>query len=217
MITVYTCSTNQRDGLREDQCTESANFVAFVDSPPSTKSVWEHRSAASVFKSARRNARMHKILSHQYIDSDTSIWMDANVSLRIPAASLAERYLRSADVAVFMHRTRTCTYEEVTRCLELGLDSEEVILEQSKRLSESKFPKNIGLAETTVLLRKHSKQVRNFNNFWWGELCRHSVRDQLSFMYAAHETGTKVEFIQPTKYLHAAFSITNRPAGVESP
>lgn len=215
MITVYTCATNGRDELRGDQDFRSASFVAYVDKENIAVTGWELRKAVGHFRSARRNSRMHKILSHQFVDTEYSVWMDANVSLLVPAQQLVDEYLRSTDLAVFKHRTRTCAYEEAMRCSELNLDSKAAIEFQMQRYREDKFEPNSGLAEATVVIRRHTQGIRNFNNAWWSELCRHSVRDQLSFVYAAKITGTKVNYITPTKYLNPYFSIVNRPAGVE--
>lgn len=215
MITVYTCSTNGRDSLREDQCVEGAEFVAYVDGECVHGDVWECRAVSKLFHSPRRNARMHKVLSHQFISSDYSIWMDANVSLRGKAQELIDAYLSDADIAVFQHRTRACTYEEADRCRLLGLDANELIDEQILTYEKSGFARGMGLPETTVVIRRHSEEVQRFNNFWWAEICRHSVRDQISFMYAAERSGVKANFILPTKYLNPYFSITNRPPGME--
>lgn len=141
--------------------------------------------------------------------------MDANVSLRVPARHLVDEYLQTTDLAIFLHSTRACTYEEAERCIELGLDSRAIIESQMKRYRDSGFPSQLGLGEATVVIRRHTKRIRDFNNAWWSELCRHSVRDQLSFMHAAWETGTEINFIRPTKYLNPYFQITNRPAGSE--
>lgn len=216
MITVYTCSTNNRDLLREDQCTAGARFLAFVDQPPPGNSIWKFQEASDIFRSARRNARMHKVLSHQFVVSNYSIWMDANVSLRVPAHQLIDEYLQNVDLAVFQHRTRSCTYDEADRCLFLGLDDAEVIERQVRHYENSGLLRGVGLPETTVVIRRNCEQVRRFNNAWWAEICRNSVRDQISFMFAAQETGLRYSFILPTKYLNPYFSITNRPAGSES-
>jgi len=215
-ITVYTCSTNGRDSLREDQCTTSARFVAYVDQANLTSSVWECIRAKNIFHSARRNARMHKVLAHQFISSEYSIWMDANVSLLMPAPNLINEYLSQSDIAIFKHRTRNCVYEEAQRCIDLGLDSEELISNQAQKYRNDGFAPQQGLAEATVVIRRNTGQVNNFNNAWWSEICTHSVRDQIAFMYAAHKTNTKISFIEPTKYLNPFFSISNRPAGRES-
>lgn len=216
MITVYTCSTNSRDHLREDQYTEGAQFIAYVDHPAIGNSVWEHRAVSELFRSPRRNARMHKILSHQFTLSEYSVWMDANVALMVPAHQLIEEYLQEADLAVFKHRTRACTYDEADRCRALCLDTTEVINHQVLQYETAGLQRGLGLAETTVVIRRNSEQVRRFNNAWWAEVCRHSVRDQISFMFAAIETGLKVNFILPTKYRNPYFSMTNRPPGLES-
>ncbi len=215
LITVYTCSTNHRDALREDQCADGAQFRAFVDLPLKEGSIWTRADAACLFQSPRRNARMHKILSHQFVDSRYSVWLDANIALNVPAARLVDEYLEDADIAVFRHRLRNCTYAEAARCRELGLDSPDVIDAQMRRYREAGLPEAWGLPETSVVIRRHSERIQRFNDAWWSELCRHSVRDQLAFMFAARAVGLRIKFILPTKFNHPFFSVTARPAGVE--
>jgi hypothetical protein len=215
LITVYTCATNGRDTLREDQCTEGARFIAYTDQTDNCGSIWDHQRATSLFCSPRRNARMHKILSHQFIQSHYSIWMDANVALKVPAELLIAEYLQGADLAVFTHRSRSCLYDEAKRCLTIGVDSSDVIEEQINYYRQEGFPEDAGLAESTVVIRRHTEQICAFNNAWWSELCRYSVRDQISFMFAVRKTGLILNFIRPSKYINPYFSITNRPAGLE--
>lgn len=190
--------------------------MAYVDQPAIGNSVWEHQTVSDLFRSPRRNARMHKILSHQFAVSEFSVWMDANVALIVPAHQLVEEYLQEADLAVFKHRTRACTYDEAARCRALGLDTVEAIDGQVRHYETAGLQRGLGLAETSVVIRRNSEQVRKFNNAWWAEVCRHSVRDQISFMFAAIDTGLKVNFIVPTKYKNPHFSMTNRPPGLES-
>lgn len=214
-IVVYTCHTNGRDALRADQCVEAARFEAFVDDPAEADGVWTQRRAATACDSPRRNARMHKILAHRFVDAPYSVWMDANVALKVPAWRLVDEYLRDADLAVFQHRTRSCTYDEAARCRELGLDAPDIIDAQVRRYRAEGFPSGLGLPETSVLVRRHTPRVREFNELWWRELRRHSVRDQISFMVAATRAGLSVHFITPTKFDHPYFSMTVRPAGIE--
>ena len=128
---------------------------------------------------------------------------------------LVDEYLGDADLAVFRHRLRNCTYDEAVRCRELGLDSVSVIDTQMQRYREVGLPEAYGLPETSVVIRRHSERVQRFNDAWWSELCRHSVRDQLAFMFAVRHVGLSVKFILPTKFDHPYFSVTARPAGVE--
>jgi hypothetical protein len=202
--------------LRQDQCTDGAHFLAYLDQEPADNTTWECRTVTDLFRSPRRNARMHKILAHQFVFSEISIWMDSNVALKVPAQQLVDEYLQSADLAVFRHRTRNCTYDEAQRCRLLQLDTDEIIAHQVHHYKSTGLPGGLGLPETTVVIRRNSEQVRRFNNAWWSEICRHSVRDQISFMYAAKEAGLAVNFIVPTKYRNPYFSMTNRPPGQES-
>ncbi|WP_409034202.1 glycosyltransferase domain-containing protein [Roseateles saccharophilus] len=176
---------------------------------------WLHKQASNSDLSPRRNARRHKILSQDYTDTQYSIWVDSNVALRVPAAVLVDEYLHSSDIAVFSHSSRSCTYEEAKRCMELEIDSSDLMSGQMEKYRADSFPENYGLAETTVVVRRNSARVSGFNARWWAEVCQHSVRDQLSFMYVVRSTNLAVHFIRPTKYLNSHFSITNRPAGRE--
>lgn len=215
LITVYTNATNGRDALREDQCTEGARFVAYVDQSGNGNSVWNRQPGPRLFQSPRRDARMRKILSHQFTDTEYSVWMDANVALKVPARQIIDDYLRGADLAVFLHRTRMCAFDEADRCAFLGADAADLIEEQVRHYERSGFRKAQGLAETSVVIRRHTRQVCTFNDAWWSELCRYSLRDQISFMYAVRKVGLRINFIHPSKYFNPCFSVENRPAGCE--
>lgn len=213
-IIVVTARTGGRDALRDDQVTAGATFIAYVDEPVET-AVWDQRPVCRTFNSHRRNSRIHKILIHQYVDAAYSLWMDANVSLRVPAEQLVDEWLGHHDIAMFKHRTRDCMYDEAEVCAKLELDDPKLILEQRDTYHGRGFPRSLGLGEASVILRRHTAGVRNFNNAWWAEYCRFSVRDQISVMVAARETATSFNLITPTKFHHPYFQISPRPAGVE--
>jgi len=46
-----------------------------------------------------------------------------------------------------------------------------------------------------MIIRRHTKKIEQFNNAWWAEYCRFSVRDQLSFMYCLDKIGIPVNLI----------------------
>ena len=213
-ITVYTCVTQSRETLRDEQNVEGADFVAFTDEP-SGGGLWRKVPAYNKFRSPRRNARIHKILSHQFIKSEYSLWIDGNVSLRVPAHRLIDEWLADCDIATFLHRTRNCTYEEANVCTQQGLDDANIISAQMQQYRSLGLAMRAGLPETSVLLRRQTKEVEAFNNCWWSELCRYSVRDQLSFMHAVRSVGLRVRFVTPTKFENEYFSMLIRPAGIE--
>jgi hypothetical protein len=212
---VYTCATNNRDPLRDDQYVGDSDFLAFVDNPVQS-SVWNQIAIEPGAESPRRTARRHKLLAHRYVDAPFSLWQDANVALLVPVRQLCDEWLVDCDLAVFRHRTRRCLYQEAGACIEKKLDSPDIIDQQVKRYALAGFPPSAGLAETSIVLRRHSARMERFNEMWWDELCAGSVRDQISFMVALQRSGLRSHFVTPTKFKHPYFSMTVRPAGVES-
>jgi hypothetical protein len=195
-ITVFTSITGIKDFLVEQQTKGDARFVAYLDKANETLSNdWETREAYDKFYSPRRNSRIHKILAHQYVDTKYSIWIDGNLRLLSTPESLVERYLDGYDLAVFKHPVRSCIYKEAVVCAERGLDDKKILLEQVKKYSTENFAEEKGQAECMMLIRRHTPKVEVFNNYWWSEHCRFSVRDQISFMYAVDKAALRVNFI----------------------
>lgn len=182
MIQVYTVLNGDRDEPLLKQVPKGVDFKMFRDS-------------YSRFKDDRRNSRIQKILAHQYIDAEYSIYIDANVRLLVDPQILVDKYLQDCDLAVMKHPTRDCLYDESIICAKRGLDDVETIIEQAKMYEDSGFAKHKGLGECNIILRRHTPKVEEFNNAWWSEYCRHSRRDQISFPYAADKVGIQFKLI----------------------
>jgi len=200
-ITVVTSLLAGKDPLIEEQCTEGAKFVAYTDFEKA-ESNWEVKPAYAHFKSPRRNSRHPKIQIHQYVDTKYSLWMDANVQLLVPAQTVIDEWLKDADIALCKHNNRDCIYDEARICAEAGLDDPRVIVEQMLKYEKEGYGTHRGMGECTVIARRHTEKVEQFNNYWWSEHCRNSVRDQISFMYAADKAGLKVKLIPPPNIYH---------------
>jgi hypothetical protein len=214
MLTVFTSIVGNRACLCDQQQTGGNPFVAFVDKAWQSR-VWLEKPAYSGMHSARRNSRAPKILSHNFVETEYSLWIDGSVKLKVDPQRLVDEWLQHADVAMFAHDRRSCTYMEAETCAVRGLDQPELIREQAASYKRRGLPENIGLPETTVILRKHTTGVRYFNCVWWSEYCKYSVRDQISVMYAAFATGTHINMIRPTKLHHPYFEIISKPAEPE--
>jgi hypothetical protein len=80
-------------------------------------------------------------------------------------------------------------------CLHRCKDDPELIHRQVFRYTQEGYPANNGLAECTVLLRRNTKRLQEFNALWWNEILGGSIRDQISFPYAVWKTGIKVKYI----------------------
>ncbi|MEA1925847.1 MAG: DUF616 domain-containing protein [Patescibacteria group bacterium] len=159
----------------------------------------------SEFKRPVMNAKIYKILAHQYIKADISIWLDGNIFLLIPKEKLIKEFLGDADIAVFKHFERDCVYEEAEAAKGLGGDAFPYIEKHIEFYKSINYPKHAGLYECNMIIRRHSKQMEAFNNAWWSEICRHSSRDQLSFPYVLDKFDLKLNAYEGNIRSHEYF------------
>lgn len=207
MLTVFTCITGgfndslQRLNIPPDPQGRPVEFVCFTDylgvRHPEGKSrwtirapIWEHDT------SPRRTARWHKILSHEALPhSHYSLWHDASHTLLANPWTLVDRYLQDADLASFRHPQRHCLYQELEACLRLRKDDPKLMKDQVEGYRMLGYPANHGLLETTVLLRRHTPEIRVFNEAWWRQIVAGSMRDQLSVNFVLWERRLNVCYI----------------------
>lgn len=215
-IAVYTAIsnvTNNYDSLKEQKKHGDAiEYVAFLEEMESSKT-WEFRKMHEEFQDPNRNAKIHKILSHRFFpEKEYTLWVDGSVKMVFPFSvkRLVDIYLQDCDMAVFKHSERSCIYEEANVCIQRKLDDENTIRKQIRRYASEGYPSNIGLAECTVILRRHSPKVVEFNEAWWDEIKNGSKRDQLSFNYVARKTMMEIRFfpgnIRQNNYLFQRLS-----------
>lgn len=192
-IVVYTCITNDKDTLKPLNKEKGVDYVCFSDKLIKSDT-WEIKKSTNDSSDPRRNARKHKILSHKYFpDYDYSIWVDGSI---FPSENI-KRLIESlnTDVGVFKHQDRDCLYKEAHTCIYYKLDEEDKILSQIDKYSREGYPEKNGLVESRVLVRKHTKEVNEFNELWWNELINGSRRDQISFNYCIWKLGMKYSII----------------------
>jgi len=133
----------------------------------------------------RRAARYCKCLAHRmFPDADISIWLDGNVQLLIEPEWLVDEWLGDADVATTLHPSRDCLYDEGQACVRKHKDTINRIESQMALYRSQNFPAHYGLAETRVVIRRHSPMVALFNEMWWSQVSQYSPRDQLSFNWS---------------------------------
>lgn len=185
-VEIYTAIVGNKDPIRTDiKCfTENQGFVRPVMA-----------------------AKIYKILSHRYIHSDISIWVDGNITLLIPLEQLVEEWLGDSDMALWKHFHRDCIYEEAPAAQGLYEDDsyKKEIQEQIDYYRKQGFPEHAGLAECNVIIRRNNEKVRAFNEDWWQEICRWSSRDQISFPVVLARHKLKVNFIEGNPREHKFF------------
>lgn len=186
MKIIYTAITGGKDSLVTQGNFEGVDAqIAFLDFQPEDNGSWQVVKAYDRFKDPNRNAKIHKVLAHQWLDCEYSLWIDGNIVLDMSIDEMIDKYLKDSDLALFEHYGRTNIYQEAKACKKLQLDDHEVIDKQISVYGD-KVP---NLYECPVILRRHTDETERFNNYWWSEICRHSRRDQLSCPFVVDKLG----------------------------
>lgn len=166
-IEIYTSIAGGKDSPRDD-------ILCFSGNPK--------------FNLAVMQAKAPKVLSHLYIFSEYSIWVDGNIKLLIPPEDLIDKWLEDKyEMAVWKHPGRNCIYEEAVVCQRIYPQITEDLDKQTRYYLAQGYPAYNGLYEMGVIVRKHTDTVKALNESWWAEICRWSFRDQISFPYVLNK------------------------------
>jgi len=195
---VVTSIVGNRDKLIEQQNTDGTTFIAFTDQE---SKIWQVRKPCDLFQNPVMNAKVPKVLIHKFVDTDYSLWVDGNIQVKVRLAKLIKEWLGDYDIAVFNHPGRDCIYEEIDECLRRGKGDPVKLRAQGNKYLAEGYPRHNGLAECTIILRRHNERTARFNEAWWAEICAQSCRDQVSFPYIVSKTDIKVNFMRGKGYV----------------
>lgn len=194
-IIVYTAIFGDYDILRDPQNhNPDCRYVCFTDSPQDSD-VWEVITQRRFMSTPVLDARLRKILVHKVLNTRYSIWLDGNLQLLDDPVKIVSKYLVNHDIALFAHCERDCVYQESATNILMNKAPVEDIRRQASRYRLEGYPEHNGMVETSILIRRHTPEVRVFNNCWWTEIIMETYRDQLSFNYAAWKMGMQYEAI----------------------
>jgi len=123
--------------------------------------------------------RLIKIETWKYLPGyDRYIWLDSNMHPKAPMPSIPE-----ADIVCLEHPARDCVYEEFLACVRLRKDDERLMAQQVNGYLEEGYPEKNGMAQTGLLIRTPTDEVKEHARLWAEEVKNKSRRDQLSFNY----------------------------------
>lgn len=197
-LVVYTALFGDYDDLIEPkEKYEGCDFVCFTDQKHLRSDIWEVRLIEKCDLTPNMMNRKYKILPHLFLSEyEWSLYVDSNIAIIGNPLDLAIKYLSHYDMAVPKHFARNCVYEEAKECVILGKIKFEETKKQMDSYEKEGFPKNFGLGENNILIRKHnSKKVMILMNDWWNELNTQTKRDQLSLAYVLWKKGEKFNFM----------------------
>jgi hypothetical protein len=129
----------------------------------------------------------------------------------VPLQDLIDRFLRDSDIAMFKHYKRDCIYDEAKVCKKMKLDDPGIIDRQMAKYKKEGYPAKNGLNEGTIILRRHTKKIEEFNNLWWSEISSGSRRDQLSLNYCLWKLRLRPATFPLTVYHNHMFNFQRPP------
>ena len=193
------------------------DFICFTDNPNFNSDLWDVKLVKPLYDDNARNAKRYKLKPHLFLkDYDVSVWHDIEVKITKDIDDIVDKMLSNNNLAILNHElcgrsvsgnlnVRKCVYEEARFIQWLGdnnpkkiyKDNMDIIHAQVDRYRKDGYPKNNGLARTTVMFMKHNEEdVKQQMNRWWEEMKYGSRRDQISFNYSAWKNKFNFSYIQ---------------------
>jgi hypothetical protein len=180
---IYTAIFGGKDRLWQPRViSDDARYICFTDSVDLTSDVWEIMCSRSTGEDPCRTAKRLKILAHEHLDCQRSVWIDANLEIIDDITKLFARF--DEPLAFFCHDKRGCVYDEALECIRRGLDHPALIDATVDMLRLKGYPARAGLLKGGVIFRRHTPDVDRFNHQWWQLVSRGSRRDQLTLPFA---------------------------------
>ena len=190
---VYTAIFGGYDKLRLPDVTE-AEYVCLCDEHLNVREPWQQRLIKMQY-APRKQQRHCKAMVHEiFPDAAVSIWHGGNVWLTADPQELVA-LLGDRDIAVVRHDRRNCAYREADACIRLKKGDPQTIARQMARYRDEGYPARNGLCAAFLIVRRHTPQIKEFNELWWSEIDGGSVRDQISIDYCLWKLGIKPAII----------------------
>lgn len=189
-ITVFTTVFGITDPLHEPVNAGGARFVCYTDQNIQSRN-WEIVRLPKQRKPTW-SSRLMKALSHQSVDTEWSLWVDANFTLMVEP----EELLRHGEFVNFRHRDRMRITDEAAEIIRLRKARPDDTMRQLESYKKDGFDTDENpqheLSCNGVILRRHTQEVIALNDALARELARHTLRDQMSLDYCAWKLGFKL-------------------------
>lgn len=205
---IYTCITGEYDDVKEPTyITNGFDYVCFTDNMNMKSNIWrikplpaEVDELSNVKKQRYVKVNPHRVLDDGY---ELSIWVDGNVLVKGDLNKLLDTIdLSESSVFVPKHPSRDCIYREARAVISMKKDTAEHIDPQIKKYKDEGFPKEYGLLQSNILIRKHNEDdCKKLMDEWFEEIKNGSHRDQLSFNYIQWKNGD-IKVIYLDKYIY---------------
>ena len=201
-LTVYTVIIGRYDFLHEitNPC-KNIKYICFTDDVSLRSDTWEIRHVEREFEDPIIESRKYKMLPHLFIDTEYSLYIDANIWLKKSPLEYLGQYFNRGNMLLIPHPDRDCIYKEMAVCVLSGKDLPQRLIKQTDVYSEWGCPEHSGLFYGGMIGRRHfEKEVIVFDEEWWEHFQRYSRRDQISLGYLLWKSGMEISLADSNIY-----------------
>lgn len=188
-IAIYTCLYGCYDKLMSPKIIDkNFDYLCFTDNMQFQSKIWSTRTFNQSNFDSIYSSRYPKILPHIFLsDYEYSLYMDANMVISSQAFydEIRQKISQNKLWVAFDHPTRNCIYKEAEEVVLLGKADKKNVDMAIDELRKENYPRNFGLVENNVILRKHNVEIiKKIDAEWWELFTKHQTcRDQLSLYY----------------------------------
>lgn len=182
-MTIFTAIFSNYDELKHPLViTEGWHYILYTDLDI-VSNFWEIRKVELINNDPILTARYYKIMFHEHIEDDFSIWIDGSFTIGCDLDKFVVGNFKS-PMTVVKHPLRNCIYREADICIQQKRGDRKEI-ERQIEAYRGKVPKNAGLIQSGILMREKTRYTIEFCTAWWNQVLTFSTRDQISFTYCA--------------------------------
>lgn len=197
---VYTIITGGKDTIRKPYENPDWDYYYFTDSKiDNSVGAWKYERLDLDFKThgIRKCSRFYKLnpgLSPILKEYEHQLYIDGTIELIEDPEKIVE-LLGPNDLALYKHPVRKCIYEEADAVVRLNREKKEPVDKVVAKYREEGFPENLGLTACSIIMRRNTPKIQEFNELWWKCFEEGSRRDQLSFCYSCWKLGITYSLI----------------------
>lgn len=190
-IAVYTVITGDYDNTNEIlHKTPGVDYYLITNNASVKSNTWIVQYVESELSNLLLSREI-KMFPWKYLPDnyDTSIYIDANALIYGNLIQLTNYLSDNVSFAVTKHCARNTVRDEIDACVRLkGIDEQAALIQFEKYIDDG-FQDNMGLAECTILVRRHTENVRKLMEMWYREFVNGIHRDQISLLPCIHMSG----------------------------
>ncbi|WP_158588751.1 glycosyltransferase domain-containing protein [Butyrivibrio sp. X503] len=207
-LVIYTAIIGDYDYLASPLfIDDGVEYVCFTDQRKLQSDIWNieyiHTDPSCNHEEV---VRKFKCLPHMFFgEYDSSIWMDASITIKSSMIEMIYKYQNSADLMLFPHYERVCIYDEAAVCIANHKSDKERIIKQINYYYNNGYQFNNGLYCGGLIVRNHNiSEVKKTMEDWHSEIVKYSKRDQISLPYVIDKNRLQIDltnlYIYDNKY-----------------